>query len=254
MAVSEAAQIGIGIPVAVLFPLGVPRLNQHRFLCATATLVHAALVLLPVLHGWPAWVVLGATPLAALLARRLLRGAIPGVDDPVLPPGNRGIPVRLVGRVLAALVLVLAVTLVPVVSVTGWDWLRTLWRVLTDGPLTTVTTGALTAMFVGDLVLYVVVKPYLRRLSDDELAGGRLNQTGANIGWIERAVFFSFVASGQPEAAALALAAKSVVRLPTLREGEERFTNYVITGSMVSILVALLAAIITRLTLGLSPI
>lgn len=254
MAVSEAAQIGIGIPVAVLFPLGVPRLNQHRLLCAATTLVYSALVLLPVLHGWPGWVVLGLTPFTALLARWLLRGAIPGVDDPVLPAGERGIPMRLIGRVLAALVMVGLVMLVPVVLVTGWDWLLTFRRVLTDGPLTTVATGALTAMFVGDIVLYVVVKPYLRRLSTDELAGGRLNQTGANIGWIERAVFFSFVASGQPEAAALALAAKSVARLPTLREGEEKFNNYIITGSMVSILVALLAAIITRLTLGLSPI
>lgn len=254
MAVSEAAQLGVGIPVAVLFPLGVPRLNQHRLLCAAATLVYAAFVLLPVLHGWTAWVVLCLTPFAALLARRLLRGALPGVDDPVLPAGERGIPRRLIGRGLAALAMVLLVMIVPVVLVTGWDWLLTFRRVLTEGPVTTVATGALTAMFVGDIVLYVVVKPYLRRLSTEELAGGRLNQTGANIGWIERAVFFSFVASGQPEAAALALAAKSVARLPTLRDGEEKFNSYVITGSMVSILVALIAAIITRLTLGLSPI
>jgi hypothetical protein len=254
MAVSEAAQIGVGIPVAVLFPLGVPRLNQHRLLCALVSTVYATLVLLPVLHGWPSWVVLALTPFSALLARRLLRGAIPGVDDPVLPAGERGIPRRLIGRGLAALLMVVAVIVLPVVLVTGWGWLTTFRSVVTSGPLTTVVTGALTAMFVGDVVLYVVVKPYLRRLSEEDLAGGRLSQTGANIGWIERAVFFSFVASGQPEAAALALAAKSVARLPTLREGEEKFNNYVITGSMVSILVALLSAIITRLTLGLSPI
>jgi hypothetical protein len=254
MAVSEAAQIGVGIPVAILFPLGVPWLNRHVKLCAATSLIYAALVLLPVLHGWPGWVVLGGTPLAALLARRLLRGAIPGVDEPVPLPGPRKIPVRFVKRGLGTLVLVGFVTVAPVVLVTGWDWFTTFRRVLTDGPLTTVATGALTAMFVGDIVLYVVVKPYLKRLSAEDLAGGRLSQTGANIGWIERAVFFSFVASGQPEAAALALAAKSVARLPTLREGEEKFTNYVITGSMVSILIALLAAVITRLALGLSPI
>jgi hypothetical protein len=254
MAVSEAALVGIGVPVAVLFPLGVPRLNQHRFLCAAATLGYATVVLLHALPAWQAWVVLGLSPFAALLARWVFRGAIPGVDEPVPIPGERGIPGRLIWRGLAIIVLVLAVVVLPVVFVTGWGWAATAWHVLTAGPFTTVVTGALTAMFVGDVVLYIVVKPYLRRLSKEELAGGRLSQTGANIGWIERAVFFSFVASGQPEAAALALAAKSVARLPTLREGEEKFSNYVITGSMVSILVALLSAVITRLTLGLSPI
>ena len=58
---------------------------------------------------------------------------------------------------------------------------------------------------------------------------------GRYIGWFERAVLFAFVIGGAPEAAAIALAAKSFARFPTFREHQEGFAEYFLIGSLASI-------------------
>jgi hypothetical protein len=170
------------------------------------------------------------------------------------PTKNKLPDLRLVIRRSASIALVVALVFLCGLAVRGnmpdhfFRWL------FANHKVSIVASGALAAMFAGDLVVAVIVKPYVSGISKKDPAGEHLSRAGAQIGWIERAVFFAFVAGGQPAAAALALTAKSVTRLPSLREGQEGFVEYVIIGSMVSIFVALFAAVVTRLAIGLPPI
>lgn len=80
-----------------------------------------------------------------------------------------------------------------------------------------------------------------------------LADAGRYIGWFERAVLFAFVIGGEPEAAAVALAAKSFARFPTFREHQEGFAEYFLIGSLASIALAVAAAAATRAALGIGP-
>jgi hypothetical protein len=65
---------------------------------------------------------------------------------------------------------------------------------------------------------------------------------------------FAFIAGGQPSAAALAITAKTLVRIPDLQSHPKAFVEYVLIGTYASLLVALTFAVFVRLALGLSPL
>src|SRR5262249_54450632 len=73
---------------------------------------------------------------------------------------------------------------------------------------------------------------------------------GMLIGWLERAIVFSFVMAGQSTAAMLALTAKSVARFPALSRNEEGFAEYFLVGTLTSLVMALGPALATHWLLG----
>ena len=79
-----------------------------------------------------------------------------------------------------------------------------------------------------------------------------MEHAGRIIGWIERGLLYTLVLVGAPGAAALVIAGKSVARFPSFRE--ERFAEYYLIGSLMSLAIALGAALAVRAIIGLDPI
>ena len=73
-----------------------------------------------------------------------------------------------------------------------------------------------------------------------EAQADSLARAGTWIGVLERVLIFLFVLIGQYEAIGLLVAAKSIIRL---REGERKMGEYVLIGTLLSILVAILAGL-----------
>lgn len=124
-------------------------------------------------------------------------------------------------------------------------------------PLAVAIIGAigLVAIFPGGLI----VGGLLRRLdmtapiAAADSRGGRRNikNAGRYIGWLERALIFTVIVAGMPAGAALVLGVKTAARFPQF-EKEDRFVEYYLIGTLLSLSIALAAALGARAILGLS--
>jgi hypothetical protein len=112
-------------------------------------------------------------------------------------------------------------------------------------------SGLFAAVFVGALVVGQLLAPFTDALGEHGEDLPSLRNAGLYIGWFERALFFAFIVGGEPQGAAIALAAKSFARFPALREHHEGFAEYFLIGSLASLVVALGFAVATRAALGL---
>lgn len=239
----ELARIAAGLPVASLWPLTVPYLAQSRLRASLVTAVSALYVLAPQLPNissllllvaataitWTLWPSdREATEATSFSWRRWLAGY---------------------GQIAAALLLGLAAAAVVDCGASR-DALK---AVVNSNSVALAGTGLIAAVFLGGSVVAWVLKPFTRALGETKgatkLQG--LAYAGRYIGWFERAVLFAFVIGGEPEAAAVALAAKSFARFPTLSEHHEGFAEYFLIGSLASLTVAVAAAAATRAALGI---
>jgi len=116
-----------------------------------------------------------------------------------------------------------------------------------------VFNGGLAAVFLGGAVVGLIVKPIATSFEKSDVAVPKLLHVGAHVGHIERLLFFVFIAGGESAAAALALTAKSLVRLPSMSEEMDQ-AEYYLVGTLSSAVVCLVAAVGTRLVLGLAPL
>ncbi|MDO0926244.1 hypothetical protein QQY24_12690 [Streptomyces sp. TG1A-8] len=73
---------------------------------------------------------------------------------------------------------------------------------------------------------------------------------GRDIGRLERGPLFAFPATGQPEAAALVLAAKPLARVPSAEQGKYAFEHF-LTGTLPSVIAALAMSVVARSAVGL---
>lgn len=74
---------------------------------------------------------------------------------------------------------------------------------------------------------------------------------GPAIGRLERGLLFAFLAAGQPEAAALVLAAKSLARVPNAEHGKHA-SEYFLIGTLASVIAALAMSMAARAAIGLA--
>jgi hypothetical protein len=134
----------------------------------------------------------------------------------------------------------------------GGDGLwRALWRNLVNDRLAVTVNGAAASLFLGGLATGLI----LRRFSS--VTEGRAQAVlggGTLLGWLERTLYFAFLLAGQPTAAAFALTAKSAARFPALQRDEEGLAEYYLIGSLSSLVIAVVAALLTRLTLGMAAV
>lgn len=72
---------------------------------------------------------------------------------------------------------------------------------------------------------------------------------GRAIGLIERGLLFAFLAAGQPDAAALVLAAKALARAPV--DHVNHASKYFLIGTLASVIAALVMSIVARAAVGL---
>ncbi|MDT0318248.1 hypothetical protein [Streptomyces millisiae] len=83
-----------------------------------------------------------------------------------------------------------------------------------------------------------------RGLAEDFMMGSR------SIGLLERGLMFAFLAAGRPEAAALALTAKSLARGPASDHGKYA-SEYFLLGTLASVIASLAMSMTARAAVGL---
>lgn len=241
----DLARIAAGLPVAALWPLTVPYLAASRLRVCLVTAVSALYVLAPEIGS--------ASSLLLLLLAVSIPFAFWSPNDEEPETASSSWKHRLVacGPVLGpGLLGVAAVALIDPSQ--GWDALDVLVQ---SDHVALAATGLTAAVFIGGSVVAWVLSPFTRALEENEEAAQMrgLAYAGRYIGWFERAVLFAFVIGGEPEAAAVALAAKSFARFPTLSEHHRGFAEYFLIGSLASLTIAVAAAAATRAALGIGP-
>ncbi|MGN6585893.1 MAG: hypothetical protein ACTHKT_00245 [Solirubrobacterales bacterium] len=234
----ELARVVCGLPVAALWPLAVPALAISRWKVALASVTSALYVLAPQLPGVKAFVLLALTSIMSLFAANRTAKA-PAEGRTPLPSA----------QVVAAVVVASGAAAVIDIERAA-DVIRS---VVENDAISLAISGFATSVFIGGSFVGWILSPFTAALKDEDIARASLAHAGRYIGWFERAILFAFVIGGEPQAAAVALAAKSFARFPSLREHQEGFAEYFLIGSLASITVAIAAAIATRAALGLGP-
>lgn len=240
---SDLARLATGIPVAILVPLCLPRLSGSIVLAPLLAATLGAIVAAPLFPDAAAWAVLVAIPATALAVTKW-RPASARVSANTPTLRNRLM-------VVLPTLLVTAGCLALFDPDGAWHAVR---AVVNSNAVIVASGGALAAIFVGGPLVAWVLSPFSAALDGDSSVEGpnSLRQAGTLIGWFERALFFAFIVGGQPQAAAVALAAKSFARFPSLSKHEEGFAEYFLIGTLASLAIALAAAVAVRAALGLS--
>jgi len=239
---SDLARLAAGIPVATLLPWSLPRTSRSRYLAPLIAGVCGAVVAAPLLPGLAGWVALLGPPALSLAIAPPRWQAERDANTPAL---RASVPF---------LVPTLLITLAGLLALDGdgtWSALRT---AVESNAFVLTASGALAAIFLGGAVVAWALSPFAAILVKEETEeeANSLEQAGTLIGWLERALFFALLAGGAPEAAAVALTAKSVARFPLLSKHEEGFAEYFLIGTLASLAIALAAAVAVRASLGLS--
>jgi len=217
----------VAIPVAVLLPLGLPSPLRPSVRSLLAFGIVLAALAGEVGH-WQMWAIVAATAAAATVP----------VPDPHRPWG-------LLAATLGSMAVAIAVTDPGLVG----DRLAAL---AADGHVVVVAAGGLATVFLGGALIGMLLHPFAMRVGQEGSDVRGMEHAGRVIGWIERALLYSLVLVGAPGAAALVIAGKSVARFPSFRE--ERFAEYYLIGSLLSLVIALGAALAVRAIIGLDPI
>lgn len=236
----ELLRCVVGLPVALLLPPAIPALRGRR---AARVAVSALLALLVVLGVGEAWKAVVLTCAVVAVAALIQPGAVSGRKYGVRPSvhGLRGA----LGALGALALAVLAAALVDAgAAADGIDQ-----AVHSDEAVTVAALG-LAAVFVAGAGVAALLTPLTAKLGRGEDVAS-LASAGTYIGWLERTVFFACLVGGSPEAAAIALTAKSVARFPTFARHEEGFAEYVLIGSLASLIGAAVPALVARAVLGL---
>lgn len=99
-------------------------------------------------------------------------------------------------------------------------------------------------VFAGGYTIRYLTKPltqHLQRLGDE--SNQSLRNAGMYIGWLERSLVLTAVLLRSPATVGLVLAAKSIARFPELGKSE-RFAEYFLIGTLLSLLAAIFGGII----------
>jgi hypothetical protein len=258
----ESARLVIGLIAAVAVPASVPALRTHTWRVTLAATVYAGYIAFPVLD-WGSATVISVLTTAAALARKTDRGSLqrwlssfrPTAARQILPTVSNGLRAVKGHRMLRAdAVLVIVLLLLAGWMATGLSPKAILSLFIDDNRVAIVLSGLLLAAFASNDVALVIVRPYLDvlQLQGEDL--GALLPVGLHIGWIERSMTFAFICGGFPEAAALAIAARSLARLPEVQRHPGAFAHYVVVGTLANLALATSVGIVVRLCLGLSPL
>lgn len=263
----DLARLELGLLVAIMLPRTFPGMSRNHLIGLAFTILYSAYAILPAVQGWRSWV-LWALVISFGIGRTYFRGDRQSAD---LGERSDG-PLQLrqmhrcflllrlgllrfarSGNLLRALAL-LVLFLCSLFFLLGYHAIDVARELVRNDTVSIVLSGLLAASFVGQELVVPLVRPFARTLSASNENLEEIGHTSAYIGWIERAIVFSFAAGGQPAAAAIAITAKTLVRIPDLDKHPKGFVEYVLIGTLASLLVALAFAVVVRLALGQSPI
>jgi hypothetical protein len=223
----ELVRAVIAVPIAVLLPLAKRRPPERLVrLGIAAAMVLAALA--PYLDNWEAWVSVAVAAAAAGVLRA------PSFDRPIAP--------------LLLTVAAVAIAAVAVDSDAAWNAIEV---VANSRDVVVVTGGGLIAVFLAGAVIGRLLHPFAELVRGTEDTVG-MESAGRYIGWLERALLYGLVVLGSPDAAALVVAAKSIARFPSF--SQERFAEYYLIGTLLSLLIAAATGFGVRAAIGLDAL
>ncbi len=234
----DLARLVVGLPVAAIWPLTLPSVAISRTKAGLLAISSAAYIAAPLLpSGKGIVLILLAAALTCMLAPTMK-----GSQDLF----THHLPLRPLLGILGLAALTAAVV--------DWDQARkAVETFIEDDAAAIAISGLVACVFIGGELVAWILSPFTSALNKEESSRQSLANAGRYIGWFERTVLFAFVMGGEPQAAAVALAAKSFARFPTLRGHEEGFAEYFLIGSLVSIAIAVGTAVGTRAALGIGP-
>jgi hypothetical protein len=241
----DLARIAAGLPVASLWPLTVPYLAASRPRVCSVTAFSALYVLAPEI-----WSPTSLSLLFLAISVPMVLWSPDSEKPKTSTTGWKGSLLASAPVLAPALVGLAAVALIDLDQ--GLDALE---AVVQSDRVAIAATGLTAAVFIGGSVVAWILTPFTVALeeSGETPTVPSLSNAGRYIGWFERAILFAFVIGGEPEAAAVALAAKSFARFPTLSEHHQGFAEYFLIGSLASLTIAVGAAAATRAALGIGP-
>ncbi|HEX5593042.1 MAG TPA: hypothetical protein VFX35_06820 [Solirubrobacterales bacterium] len=238
-------RMAVGLPVASLWPLTVPYLTSSQLRAGLATAISALYVLSPQIPS--------ASSLILLAATVTVSAAFWPSSDEAGERADTSWRQRLstYSPIIAALLLGLVAAALADIAASK----DALEEAVESNRAAVVGAGLVVAVFLGGSVVARILEPFAHALEDgtDGENLPSLENAGRYIGWFERAVLFGLVIGGEPEAAAIALAAKSFARFPSLSKHQEGFAEYFLIGSLASLTIAVAVAAATRAALGIGP-
>ena len=240
-----------GLALAVLLPFCFVRVRRSDLATCLLAFGYAVYTILPMYERWQAWLAAGLAACCATIARRGVVSAPEAAPDPD-PDAERPSPLsRLISAIRNPVPLLALPAVFGALTLGGSGIWHTLWHGLRDDRLAVTVNGTVAAVFIGGLVTGTI----LRRFSSVTIGRAQAILGGGTLlGWLERMLYFSFLLAGQPTAAAFALTAKSAARFPALQRDEEGLAEYYLIGSLSSLVVAAVTALLTRLALGMAAL
>jgi hypothetical protein len=104
--------------------------------------------------------------------------------------------------------------------------------------------GMIAALPAGAIVIRKATESFTRQI-DEDIQG--LENGGAYIGWLERALVMLLILMGQPAGVGFLITAKSILRFGDVKESSQRkLTEYIIIGTFMSFGWGLLIAALTQ--------
>jgi len=244
----DVSRIITGIPVAILLPIAITQLSFNGIYSMITAFLYGAYVSLPLFPMWQFWLSIAVVPVLHLAIRRITRTQ----HTPVAGHCQRAV-IRTYGRSIVFIVILCFAVIFGELITQGYSGLRSMLELGLNNNVAIVMNGGLAAVFLGGAVVGLIVKPIVMSFEKPATSVPRLLQVGAHVGHIERLLFFIFIVGGASSAAALALTAKSLVRLPSMSDDINQ-AEYYLVGTLSSAAVCLAAAVGTRLALGLAPL
>lgn len=242
-----------GLSAAVLVPWGVGWHRSRPWLMVLFAVIYGGYAIAPYRTEERPWLALVAAALVAMATVFLHSPAgLPPMGFSVTLPLASG-PVSMTRRV--GIGMLVAATALSLWAAGGTAQVLGEELLLSDRATIFASSG-LVAVFGGGALAQAATTPVRRaiaglpagdaqrRLAEDFMMGSR------SIGLLERGLMFAFLAAGQPEAAALALTAKSLARGPASDHGKYA-SEYFLLGTLASVIAALAMSMAARATVGL---
>ncbi|MFG2553432.1 hypothetical protein [Streptomyces sp. NPDC048581] len=248
----ETARLFFGLGAALVVPWGLGWQRERPGLNAFFTLAYGGYAIAPYMDEARPWLALGATALLAFGTLLWHRSA----STPVLgfsitlplsagpPAGTKRLGIAAFG---AAVPLSVWAAGAPTAAM-GAD-------LLSSDRTAVFMSALLMSVFGGGMLARAATVPVRREIEALEDSSAReaameFMSGGPAIGLLERGLLFAFLAAGQPEAAALVLAAKSLARVPTADHGKHA-SEYFLIGTLASVIAALVMSMAARSAIGL---
>lgn len=187
--------------------------NKHKTgIVALHGLLHGALVYL-VLQQWGQWQI----PLAVLVFHTLI--------DRVKSV-YKTTPETFALDQLAHLISLILISFAAV----SWNWIDLSFPGIVGRDLILIGAGFCAAVFgPGFFIIHVAERLVVQNPELDDLLGNGLKRGGVQIGRLERALIFLFLAIGHPAGIGFLIAAKSILRFEEAKE--QKVAEYVLIGT-----------------------